>query len=83
MDSRTERLDGYRLKCINGLSNERSAEFSRAEGLGNDAIRAVRPVEGSAWGTTGSSRREISQTVARHDIVGGDRLQQWRGGTAA
>jgi hypothetical protein len=26
--------------------------------------------------------RDINQTVARNDVVGGDRLQHWRGGAA-
>jgi hypothetical protein len=58
--------------------------WASAEGLGNDAIRPVQPAKKRAWGHHRlQHRRDINQTVARGDVVSGDRLQHWRGGAAA
>jgi hypothetical protein len=74
-------LDEMGLKCINGLSNNRRL---RTGGLGLQCDPAGPAGQKERLGAPPAQhRRDINQTVARDDVVGGDRLQHWRGGAAA
>jgi len=70
-------LDGYWLKCINGLSNGRGAGLSR-RWLGQHVVRPVGQKARLGHHRL-QHRRNINQTVAR-TTCGGDRLQHWRAG---